>query len=216
MRDFFTEVDKRSRKSMVDFLEGHFRYNTMNSWNQSTSYAHNMKLYNLDLDSDVMDTLYQMIQTDEFYEHMRDLTDDFALEHDYRWQTGMNGRSGGYLVLYEGYREPSGYKSFCTACGQKNWTSTTETGTICGVCRQAKRRDFSQTHMKTGVCPGKAIDMHEDFDDWDLDSLRERVSLVQRFDQLADTIVAEAVYLAENYVVEEETIMVPQTRLVMV
>ena len=47
MKQFYEKVDLRSRKDMVDFLENHFRYFTMNSWNRSTSFANNMKLYNL-------------------------------------------------------------------------------------------------------------------------------------------------------------------------
>ena len=46
---FSVKVDMRSRKAMTEFLENHFRYSTMNSWNGSTSYANNVKYYNLDL-----------------------------------------------------------------------------------------------------------------------------------------------------------------------
>ena len=44
-RLFSKRVDKRSRAEMTAYLSGHFRYNTMNSWNRSTTYACNMKLY---------------------------------------------------------------------------------------------------------------------------------------------------------------------------
>ena len=44
-RRFFKRVDKRSRAEMTAYLAGHFRYDTMHSWNRSTSYACNMKLY---------------------------------------------------------------------------------------------------------------------------------------------------------------------------
>lgn len=216
MLKFFTEVDKRSRKAMTDFLENHFRYNTMNSWNQSTSYACNMKLHNLGVTGEQIDKLFDMRHTDEYYDLQRQLMDDFACENNHYWQVGMNGRSGGYLVLYQGYREPSGYKSYCTACGQKNWTAVAETGNVCGMCRQPARRDFSHTHMKTGVYPGKPTDMYEDFDYWDMGSLRSRVSLVQSLDRLADDMVAEAIWLAENHSVVEETYLVPQTRMVLV
>lgn len=53
-RIFSKRVDKRSREEMTTYLAGHFRYNTMNSWNRSTSYACNMKLYNLGLDRDTI------------------------------------------------------------------------------------------------------------------------------------------------------------------
>lgn len=46
MKRFFQPVDLRSRKAMIDYLEDHFRYFTMNSWNRSQSYACNLKIYN--------------------------------------------------------------------------------------------------------------------------------------------------------------------------
>ena len=216
MRKFFQPIDKRSRESMVGFLSGHFRYNTMNSWNQSTSYACNMKIHNLGLDSDITNKLYDMIQTREFYDPMDDLMHDFAEQHHYMWQAGMNGRSAGYLVLYQGGKEPSGYKSFCPSCGQKNFTSTTETGNICGVCGLPSRLDFTQTHMKVFTQPGLSTDMYEEFEDWETWQLKERVDLIQKFDKLADAMVQEALYMANHLDVEEETVYVPETRRVLV
>ena len=52
---FYKEVDKRYKKSMVDFLKKHFRYDTMNSWNRSTSYANNIKLHNFEKPADIND-----------------------------------------------------------------------------------------------------------------------------------------------------------------
>jgi len=39
----------RTKQDMIAYLEGHFRYSTMNSWNGVTSYAHNVKFHHLDL-----------------------------------------------------------------------------------------------------------------------------------------------------------------------
>ena len=59
---YYKEVDKRYRESMVKYLRKHFRYNTMNSWNKSTSYANNIKLYNIDKPDGVdNDTCWEMI-----------------------------------------------------------------------------------------------------------------------------------------------------------
>ena len=51
MKTFNQKVDLRNRKEMINFLTTHFRYYTNNSWNLSTSYANNVKIYNLDLTS---------------------------------------------------------------------------------------------------------------------------------------------------------------------
>ena len=47
-----TGVDIASTKSMWNFLKEHFTYYTMNSWNGLESIAHNVKLYNLELEGD--------------------------------------------------------------------------------------------------------------------------------------------------------------------
>jgi hypothetical protein len=47
--------------------------------------------------------------------------------------------------------------------------------------------------------------MDEDFEDWDIYSLRRRVELVQEFDRMCDDILQEVVYMLDNCQVEEET-----------
>ena len=128
MKRFSKEVDMRSRRSMTEFLVKHFRYNTMNSWNQSTSYANNIKIYNLGLNKEQEEKLYAMLDTTDFYTYINEMLSDFSAEHNHLWQVGFNGRSSGYLVLYQGYSKPSGYKSFCTECGQRNFKTVEETG----------------------------------------------------------------------------------------
>lgn len=214
-RLFSKRVDKRSRAEMTAYLSGHFRYNTMNSWNRSTSYACNMKLYKLGLDRETEDKLWDMIQVPEFYERLNERIEDFNWQHNYLWQAGWNGRSGGYLVLYQGGTKPSGYRSYCTKCGQKNYTSVAETGNWCGVCNEEARVDYIKPPMQIFSFPGRDVDMDEDFEDWSLYELQQRTELVQEFDRLADNIVAEALYIAQNHSVEERTVYMPTTELVL-
>ena len=214
-RLFSQRVDKRSRAEMTAYLSGHFRYNTMNSWNRSTSYACNMKLYKLGLDRETEDKLWDMIQVPEFYERLNERIEDFNRQHNYLWQAGWNGHSGGYLVLYQGGTKPSRYRSYCTKCGQKNYTSVAETGNWCGVCNEEARVDYIKPPMQIFSFPGRDVDMDEDFEDWSLYELQQRTELVQEFDRLADDIVAEALYIAQNHSVEERTVYMPTTELVL-
>ena len=210
---FNKEVDKRYREAMAAFLKKHFRYSTMNSWNKSTSYANNIKLYNIDKPEDVdNDTWYDMLGITEWQEKLSNLLEEFGREHKWNWQAGINGRSGGYVVLYSGGIKPSGYKSYCTHCGQRNYQDVPE-GKIgtCGKCDATARINFKQTHMQVFTWPGKSIDEYEDFEGWTLSQLRERVELVQEFDRLCDTIVAEYIYLCTSYRIAEEEILVPKT-----
>ena len=215
MREFYRPIDRRSRAAMAAYLTGHFRYSTMNSWNRSTSYACNLKIYNLGLERDITDKLYQMLNVPEASGRLNDLMNDFARDHSYLWQAGMNGRSGGYLVLYQGALEPSGYKSYCTSCGQQNYKFVVENGTVCGRCQEPTRRDYPHIHMRVVTYPGRGVDQGEDFEDWSMYQLRERVSLVQELDRLADAIVAETVWLVENFDIRKEHYLVEKTRLVL-
>ena len=45
MIEFAQKIDMRNRKKMTEYLKNHFRYYTANSWNRSTSYACNLKIY---------------------------------------------------------------------------------------------------------------------------------------------------------------------------
>ena len=211
---FWEPVSKRSRREMEQFLSEHFRYYTGNSWNRSSSYACNMKIDRLGLPGDVMDKLFDLIQCSEFYDQLGEALRQFGEAHDYQWQAGWNGRSGGYLVLYQGERKPSGYQSFCTNCGQKNYRSIVDSGKRCGVCGRETQMDFPQPHMQVITYPFRGTD-GDDFEDWSLWELKQRVELVQSFDKLADDIVDEALYLAEHYTAEEEVVPVPTTRIVM-
>jgi len=115
-----------TKKAMIAFLAEHFRYDTMNSCNRATSYARNVKLNRLTFPSnEVRDRAYDLLQVDDTFDvcGVNELIREFDAAHGYEWQIGFNGRSGGYMVLYQGGREPSGYRSHCTNCWQRNYTS---------------------------------------------------------------------------------------------
>jgi len=210
---YYKQVNKRSRKALIAFLKRHFRYHMMNSWNKSTSYANCIKLHQVDKPSDIdEDTWWQMLATDQWHNILSDLLDGFARQYDFQWQAGINGRSGGYIVLYRGGIKPSGYKSYCTRCGQKNYQSVPEgkVGT-CGRCDAQARVKFKKTHMQVFTWPGKNVDMYEDFEDWTLNELQNRVELVQSYDRLCDNIVSAYVDICRNYRITEEQILVPKT-----
>lgn len=104
---FYKEVNITSKDEMVSFLENHFRYFTMNPWNRLTSYANNMKLHNLGLTDKQLEKAYGMLISDEsentdislYNQMVYDVKEAFNQETGY--QVGFNGRSGGYLVLYD-------------------------------------------------------------------------------------------------------------------
>ena len=70
--------------------------------------------------------------------------------------------------------------------------------------------------MQVVAYPGRGTDDGEDFEDWSMYELRERVKLVQELDQLADRMVESAVQLAKRSQVVEEMVFIPQTRKVLI
>ena len=165
---FKKEIDCTNRQEMIDFLENHFRYWTMNSWNRSSSYANNVKIYNINLPEEVSDKVWDYacgsIECSEI-DYM--IQDEFAMfRADTGYDVGFNGRSGGYIVMYD-------------------------------------------TEWKNGelvTFPGRSIDADVDFydeDEWDMRDLRERVLLVQRFDEMCDSIRDNMIDFLRGSSVEE-------------
>lgn len=91
---FYKKVNKNSYKEMFKFLKEHFSYWTLNSWNRLDSIANNVKIYKLGLDWDILDIL----QVDN-YCTLNTMIEDWEIIHP-GYKVGFNGRSGGYLVLY--------------------------------------------------------------------------------------------------------------------
>ena len=69
------------------------RYYTMNSWNLTMAPAYNLKVHTV-IDSDLQNKVYELMDTEYFYDDINMMIEDFAIEFDYKWQAGFNGRSG--------------------------------------------------------------------------------------------------------------------------
>lgn len=112
----------RAKKEMIEYLSAHFRYHTLRSWNRMTSYAHNIKIYNLPWKSrDDESKAYDLVSTAKTAQILEKHLLEFNRRTDYRHSIISNGRSGGYLVMVESERTESGYKSECPECGQLNY-----------------------------------------------------------------------------------------------
>lgn len=100
---FYQKVNKRSRAAMTGFLTQHYRYNTMNSLNCFTSYSNNVKIQNLDIPSELQDLAYDVasgeVEAPDWDVFFARTVSDFYQRTGYH--IGFNGRSSGYLVLYE-------------------------------------------------------------------------------------------------------------------
>ncbi len=90
-------IDITNDKQMFNFLKDHYQYYTMNSWNGLKSIANNVKVYKLNLSGDCYNALTFLQDDDYFTVNM--MIEDWEVEHR-GYKVGFNGRSGGYLVLY--------------------------------------------------------------------------------------------------------------------
>lgn len=102
--------DENDPKEIFEFLKNHFRYDTMNPWNRSTSYAHNVKLHNLDIPEELSEKAWAVIcdsdiNTDNMWFDINETIREFEIEAKNELgelvTIGFNGRSGGYIVLYQ-------------------------------------------------------------------------------------------------------------------
>ena len=91
---FYKEVDYNNYKDMFCFLRNHFTYDTMNSWNGLKSIAHDVKIWNLPVDSN---KALAALEEDEYFQ-INNAIKDWEDDHP-GYEVGFNGRSGGYLVL---------------------------------------------------------------------------------------------------------------------
>ena len=221
-KQFYQKVDLRSRGEMIDFLCDHERYSTMNSWNQSTSWANNVKVYNV-IPDELQDKVFEMMESEDFYDDINNVIAEYNRKNDYQIQAGFNGRSGGYLVMYEGYAET---KTIFTFTDEKSLKSYNGREYADGFgwrdIEEAKAQGlYNKKIRKIGVWPGRSVDNYdcedyEDKDQFSMSSLKEIVQKVQRFDQLCDDVVRATIELAENCEVEEEEYTVVKKRKVIV
>lgn len=166
----------RTRAEITSFLRNHCRYSTMNTWNGVSSYAVTIKVSRLNLTHEERLACYDLMQCAGAYEEsgFNATLNWFDHRHNFRWQAGINGRSGGYAVLYQGSQSPTGRRTVA----------------------------------------GAGTDEAEDFDAWDLPSLKERLALVWDFDETIEEACGHFLSYALNTQPMEKTILAPRKILV--
>lgn len=199
----------KSKMAMIDFLKNHRRYDTMNSWNCSTSYAHCVKVGQLHWKNPALALkAYDFVDLSEAYDEVHEIHREFAEAHDWSWQIAFNGRSNGYLVLIQGgYTEliiapanmQPGERAYSDRIGR--WFDYEEARNNGWIGRKWKR-----IHTQ----PGKSLDRGETFEDWSMDQVLGRYRLVRTFDEACRRSIRAFQQFVEHHTVEEQTIQVPK------
>lgn len=100
MITFTKEVDLKNDEAVFEYLKKHPRYFLMNSWNQLKTFAQNIKIYNLGVDREVSDKLFDLLDVDS--PDVKFIFEDnieFFNEENPGYTIYTNGRSGGYMIL---------------------------------------------------------------------------------------------------------------------
>lgn len=99
MKNYFykTGLDITKAKQCFEFLARHSTYYTMSSWNAFKSIANNVKIYGLGLEGDAWNAL-TLLENEDYFT-VNEMIRDWELEHE-GYAVGFNGKSGGWLVLY--------------------------------------------------------------------------------------------------------------------
>lgn len=182
---------------MIDL---HFiKYDTMNSWNNSTAPAFNLKIYNV-IPREYRDKVYEVIRTEEYWNEVKNMIRDFSEEWDYQWQAGFNGRSGGYLVLYTGSKRT-------TRITEKDFEKKNHVYVTDGIGwkskEQVEKMGIMNKEIITGtfIHPGKSINFEEVSNE-----------VLDSFKLLATNIVQTAINYCKDFKVVDEEYTVVKTR----
>jgi hypothetical protein len=181
------------------------RYNTMNSWNQSTAPAYNLKVHNV-IDRELQDKVFELMDCEGFYDEINGMIADFDRENDYSWQAGFNGRSGGYLVLYRGgkktkhltkedFKSDNGYNGRVYVSDRYGWKNYEEAKKLNLVDREIITSIYSK--------PGLEIEDNE-----------VPGNVLRAFRKLAVMIVKHVEYMVKNASIDNEEYTVTKRRKV--
>lgn len=197
------EKKPKTRSDVRDFIAGHFRYYTANSWNLAKSFALNVKVSHLKLTPKETNAAYEFLEMREAFADTRRILSEFQDRHNCKWTIASNGRSSGYFVLYPSKSEPSPYKMVCQDCGQGNYS---ENAIECGRCGSDELTLDDRQNIVTW--PGKGFEFH--VEEEDPERVAEMFEVLWDFDQTCEKAVRAYVAFCMANKVEEKAVMVPK------
>lgn len=199
-----------SIKDMRTHLENHFRYHTMNSWNGSQSFAANVKVHRLPWDGKMPNEVYDFTNPDlGAYRGVEKLIREFTEKMGGAYTIGFNGRSSGYMVLYQSEYKDTGHKSYCPDCGQLNY-QTVEPGKVamCGRCKECERENLEKPNMVLSVWSGRSYgDDIEAMEECDIEAIYD---IVFEFDQTVAACIKSFMDYVKSHKTVEQEILVPK------
>lgn len=171
---FYKKINKNNNREMFDFLKNHYTYYTLNSWNGFKSIANNVKIYNLDINGDCY-KLLEILELDNYFT-INAIINEWEESHK-GYKVGFNGRSNGYLVLYDEDNNEHVFDNY-----QQNF-----------IINAYDYEDFKNLLHDYGY----NLKQYKS-------ELVKMVELVQDFDNLCDELTTQCQYLLDNYDIEKK------------
>lgn len=100
MIKFAKDIDLENEEAVLQYLKEHDLYWLANSWNRLYTFSNNVKIYNLDVDKETTDKLFELLDMDsiETQTIFDNIVEAFQ-ENNFGYSIGFNGRSNGYMIL---------------------------------------------------------------------------------------------------------------------
>lgn len=99
---YFKDIDLNNDKEVLKFLKEHDTHIINGDIIPYTCYSNNIKIYNLDVDENIKNFFYELLQIKNTSyiasDIFNDIAKDFDKQHD-GYQIEVVGRSGGHLML---------------------------------------------------------------------------------------------------------------------
>ena len=180
--EFFDKTQNiKTVKQKFNYLKKHFIYYTMNSWNGLRSIANNVKAHNLPLTKEQYKRFFDLVCDEELneqlYSYINNMLQQFrAINKGYK--VYFNGRSDGYLVLYNDNNNSSVLNEYI------------EDASSYEEALNNYKSDYNTTTKEARANIDYCI--NNDFD------------IVQAFDRFCDDVLNELIKILDSAAVEEE------------
>lgn len=179
---FFDKTQKvKTAKQKFNYLKEHFKYYTMSSWNGLASIANNVKVHNLPLTKEQRKRFFELVCDEELNEQLYDIINSMLYHFktlNKRYKVYFNGRSGGYLVLYNDNNNQSVLSEYI------------EDASSYEEAINEYKSDYNTTTKEARANIDYLI--NNNFD------------IVQAFDKFCDDVLSELINILNNATVEEE------------
>lgn len=209
---------------MINFITGFEHYATMNSWNGSYGYSYNVKIHSLPFTSKQKDVLYEMLDTQEFFDNINYVVRDWDEE---MVKHGSHTEKKEMRVDIKDLSQKK-IKDLIKNYEERGWNYDRHGTAIAVFWKNKEISDFtagfngrSEGHLVLykwnghNNCGTSWVHSEEELEEMTVSEVKFVYDVLIDFQKLYKTLIEECKYLADNNVVEDEEYSVIKTRKVL-